>query len=124
MTLTARLFFWASALLTASGTALFLALVGRNPGLKGPLSFGWDIQKIFAVSFGFLVIWVGISGLLFGKVFAAALPAIRTASLYYAIAPAGIGAIAAAHGFLGLLLVVVPALVLYLGAFFAAPRHS
>lgn len=119
----ARLFFWGSVTLSAAGIATSMAISGGKTTNVAPVEAAissW--QPMFARCFAFLLIWVGISGLLFGKTLTAAEATIRTASLYYAIVPAGIGAIAAAYGIHIPLLVMSPSIILYVAAFFASPR--
>ena len=123
MTRAARLFFWGSVSLSAAGIATSMAISGGKPTNVAPVEAtisSW--QPMLAKCFAFLVVWAGVSGLLFGKTLTAAGATIRTASLYYAIVPAGIGAIAAAYGVHTPLLVMSPSIILYVAAFFASPR--
>lgn len=137
MKLATRLFFWGSVLLTVTGVAHFIGqYASPDPGSAGVRSMmkayhpegasfsQLDVQETFGACFGFSLIWAGASGLLFGKILASSHQMIRTASLFYAIAPAGMSAIAAAYGILPPVIVFTPSLILYLAAFFAAPRHA
>ncbi len=123
MTRAARLFFWGSVSLSAAGIATSMAISGAKSSNFAPVQSAISTwQPMFGKCLGFLLVWAGISGLLFGKVLTAAGATIRTASLYYAIVPAGIGAIAAAYGVHAPVLVMSPSIILYLAAFFASPR--
>lgn len=82
----------------------------------------WDVQEAFTIGFGFLTVWVGVSGLLFARFFAESPERLRTAALLYAIAAAGLIVIVLRYGIAIPAISLAPSLAFFVMAYFATPH--